>query len=106
MTDLFGEDSAGEEPEPTPNSTSPPSPPPLQPVFINKVATGLSKQILPDKEGTYYVEIIVYRTSDIENVVPINRRRHSVSKLKMKTNTDTDLWQHLANIVSAAPKEF
>lgn len=104
VEDLFGEDSECEES--TPSLPPTPSPPLLQSVFVNRVATGLSKQILPNNTGTHYVEIKVYKCSDIENVMPINRWRHSVSSLKMQTNTESILWQHLANVVSAARKEF
>lgn len=104
MEDLFGEISEDDQPEPS-GSNFPPTPP-LQSVFINRLATGLSKQVLPDKKGTYYVELKVYRSSDIEHMLPINRWRHSVSSLKIQTDSDSTVWQHLANVVTAARKEF
>lgn len=102
MEDLFGENSEDEEPEPSGTN----SPPPLQSIFINRLATGLSKQVLPDKKGAYYIELKVYRTSDIEHIMPINRWRHSVSSLKIQTDSDSTVWQHLTNVVTAARKEF
>lgn len=103
--ELFGEDSDEEEDKIEPSSIEG-KVPPIQSIFVNKVATGISKQVSPMKTGTHYIELKVYRSSDIENILPINRWRQAIVTLKCKTDADTDLWQHLSNVVLAARKEF
>lgn len=100
--DLFGEDSGDEQVPAQKVDTIPP----LQSVFVNKLATGMSKQVHPKKSGAYYFDLKVYKCEEIEKVAPINRWRHSVASIKCKTDTDTELWQHLTNVVTASRKEF
>lgn len=99
--DLFGDDSDDGEKPGCSNSVEA-----LQSVFINKLSSGLSKQVLPDKKGSHYIEVKVYRTDEIEKVLPINRWRHSVTSLKIRTDVNSEVWTHLANVVKAARKEF
>lgn len=100
--DLFGEDSEEEMKQ----SGTPMSITPLHSVFVQTLARGMSKQVMPDKKGAHYFELKVYKCSDIEKVPAINRWRHAVVALKSKTDTNTDLWQHITNVVSASRKEF
>lgn len=102
LTELFGEDS---DDGPTPQTSSS-AIAPLQSIITNKVSAGVSRQVMPDKTGSHYFELKVYRCSDIEKVSSLNRWRHAVTTIKLKTHTDSLVWQHLANVVSATRKEF
>lgn len=66
----------------------------------------MSKQVMADKTGAYYFELKVYKCSDVENVHALNRWRHAAVVIKNKTDTNSDVWQHLSNVVTATRKEF
>lgn len=79
---------------------------PLNSCLVRRIQNGVARQANPDKAGSHYVDLKVYRCDEIEKVTPLNRWRQSVVSLKYRTNDDTVAWGHLADFINAARKEF
>lgn len=80
--------------------------PPLYSYITRRIANGYARQLSETKEGSHYVELKIYNTVEAEKVSPINRWRHSIITVKMKTNEDTEVWQHIKGVVGAARRSF
>lgn len=104
--DLFGSDSDDDDHELDRGSTAGKKIPPIYSYITRRLANGFSRQIDENKIGSYYVELKIYNSDEIERVPPVNRWRHSVITIKNKTNSDTESWKHLNGFIKETRKEF
>ncbi|XP_048484366.1 suppressor protein SRP40 [Plutella xylostella] len=74
--------------------------------FSRRVANGISKQTHPDLQGTHFIDLKLYMCSEIENVSPMNRWRHSIVTVKAKSNDDSDAWKYLIKFLQEIKKDF
>lgn len=106
--ELFGTDSEDEAQEAACASSSSSSKKvsTLVSSITRRLANGISRQGHPSKEGSHYIDLKVYKVSDIENVSAMNRWRQAVISLKTKTDDNTEAWGYLAKFITASRKEF
>ncbi|XP_047994124.1 formin-like protein 3 [Leguminivora glycinivorella] len=100
--ELFGADSDDEGLE----ANQPAGEGKLLSYISRRLANGFARQTNPDKKGTHFVEVKVYKCDDIEKVTPVNRWRHAVVNIKNRTDDNTEAWRHLANFIHATRKEY
>lgn len=79
---------------------------PIYSYVTRRLANGFSRQINEEKTGSFYIELKIYNSDEIERVPPINRWRHSVLTIKNKTDSDTESWKHLNTFIKETRKEF
>lgn len=103
--DLFGTDSDEDELNESSETAGKKSATPLISYFTRRLANGMSRQSGP-KTGSHFIEVKIYKKSEIENVSPMNRWRHSIITIKNQTNDDTQAWRHLTKFIQCSRKEF
>lgn len=102
--DLFGSDSDDDDDE-TPEKYDKKCAP-IYSYVTRKLANGHSRQMDERKKGAFYIELKVYKCSEIESVQPVNRWRHSILTIKNKTDEDSESWKNLNTFISSTRKEF
>ncbi|KAG7308293.1 hypothetical protein JYU34_006987 [Plutella xylostella] len=100
--DLFGSDSDDEEFE----ETKKPGTAPIYNYFTRRLANGHSRQTNDDKTGSHYIELKVYKTSEIQSVLPMNRWRHAIVTVKNQLDTNSESWKCLDEFIKASKKDF
>lgn len=103
--DLFGSDSEHEE-EGTVSKPGNEPPRQLYSYFTRRVANGYARQLSETKRGSYYVELKIYNTQEVEKIAPVNRWRHSVLTIKTKASDDSECWPHVKEFVAACRRDF
>lgn len=104
--ELFGDISdSDEEPQPPPKPKGK-TKAPVYNYYTRRLANGHSRQINENKKGSHYIEIKVYKTEEIEHVLPLNRWRHAIVTIKNKINEDSDSWRVLSQLIAATRKDF
>lgn len=101
--DLFGSDS---EEEVVPENKKGKKQTPIFSFFTRRLANGFSRQMIKTKKGSHYVEVKIYKTSEIENVQPVNRWRHSIITIKNQIDEGSDTRRVLQEMVGVTKKEF
>lgn len=100
--DLFGSDSDDECCEAGNKSLHSP----IYSYFTRRLANGFSRQVDMDKTGEYYIEVKIYKHSEIKNVTPVNRWRQSILTIKNSVNEDAVSWGYLKKFIKSTKKEF
>lgn len=102
--DLFGSDS---EEEPVPEITKKgKKPAPVYSYFTRRLANGFSRQSNETKSGSHFVEIKIYKTTEIENVLPVNRWPHSIITIKNQIDEGSETWRVLSELIGVTRKDF
>lgn len=103
--DVFGSDSDDEQFKQAmrkPGKTLPK----ITSYFTKRIPQGVTRQSDPDKEGSHFVELKVYRCDEIRKVQPMNRWRHAIITIKNQSDVDTEAWTHLTQFIKATRQEF
>lgn len=69
-------------------------------------SNGVSKQVNNNLSGSRFVDFRLYLCSEIENVTPMNRWRHSIVTLKTKIDEDQAAYKHLVKFLKEIKKDF
>lgn len=104
--ELFGTDSEDEAENVVNSQSASGKKAPLISSMTRRLANGISRQTHPNKLGTHFVEVKVYKVAEIENTSPMNRWRQAILSVKIQTNDNTEAWQHLTKYIAATRKEF
>ncbi|XP_028167277.1 uncharacterized protein LOC114357726 [Ostrinia furnacalis] len=103
--DVFGSDSDDEQFEQTVRKTGK-MPAKITSYFTKRIPQGVSRQSDPNKDGSHFIELKVYRCDEIRNVQPMNRWRHAIISIKNQSDSDTEAWTHLTQFIKATRHEF
>lgn len=74
--------------------------------FTRRVANGYARQYFPNKKGSFYIELKIYDSNEIEKVVPMNRWRQAIVAVKTLTENNTEAWRHLSSYLKITRAEF
>lgn len=74
--------------------------------LYRRVPRGVSKQFNNNISGSHYVDLKLYMCDEIATVSPMNRWRHAVVTLKLKTDENTAAYRYLVKFLKEIKKNF
>lgn len=102
MKDLFGEDDSDDGA----CGSSGMQPPRLPCYITRRVANGYARQYNDKKKGTYYIDLKIYDSNEVEKITPMNRWRQAIISIKTRADNTSEAWRHLSKYVKETRAEY
>lgn len=78
----------------------------LNSYLSRRVANGISKQYNNDINGSCFIDLKLYTCEEIVNISPMNRWRHAIVTLKMKSEENDPAYRYLVKFLKEAKNKF